>query len=206
RDIGQIGKDGGERLSALCLSGGGIRSATFNLGVLQGLARAGILDKFDYLSSVSGGGYIAGWLKAWMAREGTRPVIQALQPSAARPRAEGESEAEPDRTAPSANGRGPRINPLAPEPNPLDALREYSNYLTPRLGISSLDTWAAAAIIVRNLLLNWSIILPALMAVVMLMQGMLVLTESPMPSEQTRSWLLGSSIVFALIASVAIHR
>src|SRR5690606_23341560 len=50
RDIGQIGKDGGERLSALCLSGGGIRSATFNLGVLQGLARAGILDKFDYLS------------------------------------------------------------------------------------------------------------------------------------------------------------
>src|SRR2546423_2833207 len=35
--------------SALCLSGGGIRSATFNLGVLQGLARHGLLDKFDYL-------------------------------------------------------------------------------------------------------------------------------------------------------------
>jgi len=35
--------------SALCLSGGGIRSATFNLGILQGLARHGLLDKFDYL-------------------------------------------------------------------------------------------------------------------------------------------------------------
>ena len=46
------------RLAALCLSGGGIRSATFGLGVLQGLARHGLLDRFDYLSTVSGGGYI----------------------------------------------------------------------------------------------------------------------------------------------------
>src|SRR6266403_4779227 len=57
-------------LAALCLSGGGIRSATFNLGVLQYLAKIGLLGKFDYLSSVSGGGYIAGWLRTWMHREG----------------------------------------------------------------------------------------------------------------------------------------
>ena len=44
--------------TALCLSGGGIRSATFALGVTQGLAQHGILDQFDYLSTVSGGGYI----------------------------------------------------------------------------------------------------------------------------------------------------
>src|SRR5262249_37638223 len=43
---------------ALCLSGGGIRSATFALGVLEGLAAKGVLDRFDYLSTVSGGGYI----------------------------------------------------------------------------------------------------------------------------------------------------
>src|SRR5580658_9826973 len=42
-------------LSSLCLSGGGIRSATFNLGLIQGLAKIGLLGKFDYLSSVSGG-------------------------------------------------------------------------------------------------------------------------------------------------------
>ena len=53
------------KLSALCLSGGGIRSATFNLGVIQSLARIGLLGKFDYISSVSGGGYIACWLRAW---------------------------------------------------------------------------------------------------------------------------------------------
>ena len=46
----------GEKRAALCLSGGGIRSATFALGVLQGLARAGLLTQFHYLSTVSGGG------------------------------------------------------------------------------------------------------------------------------------------------------
>src|SRR5579859_799358 len=41
-------------LSALCLSGGGIRSASFALGVLQTLARYRVLQEFDYLSTVSG--------------------------------------------------------------------------------------------------------------------------------------------------------
>ena len=42
--------------AALCISGGGIRSATFALGALQGLAEQGFLAEFDYLSIVSGGG------------------------------------------------------------------------------------------------------------------------------------------------------
>src|SRR5262245_54817162 len=46
-----------ERHSALCLSGGGIRSASFAVGVMQGLARHGLLERFDYLSTVSGGGF-----------------------------------------------------------------------------------------------------------------------------------------------------
>ena len=46
----------------LALSGGGIRSATFNLGLLQALARKGVLRFCDYLSTVSGGGYIGSCL------------------------------------------------------------------------------------------------------------------------------------------------
>src|SRR5258708_7208968 len=57
-----------KQLSALCISGGGIRSATFALGALQGLAKLGILENFDYLSTVSGGGYIGSWLTAWKER------------------------------------------------------------------------------------------------------------------------------------------
>jgi len=51
----------------LALSGGGIRSAAFNMGVLQTLAHAGLLARIDYLSTVSGGGYIGAclsWLRA----------------------------------------------------------------------------------------------------------------------------------------------
>ena len=54
--------------SALCLSGGGIRSAAFALGVIQFLAKAGLLHRFEYLSTVSGGGYIGSWLSAWSTR------------------------------------------------------------------------------------------------------------------------------------------
>src|ERR1700691_4450571 len=57
-------------LSALCISGGGIRSATFALGALQSLADHRLLDQFDYLSTVSGGGYIGSWLTAWITRAG----------------------------------------------------------------------------------------------------------------------------------------
>ncbi len=53
----------------LALSGGGIRSATFNLGVLQVFAKRGLLKWFDYLSTVSGGGYIGSNLSATLTSE-----------------------------------------------------------------------------------------------------------------------------------------
>jgi hypothetical protein len=168
-------------LSALCLSGGGIRSATFNLGVIQALARIGVLDKFDYLSTVSGGGYIGGWLKAWMRRRGTRGVIDDL------------NERVPD-------------NPLAPEPNAVDQLREYSNYLTPRKGLFSGDTWSAVATILRNLILNWLIIVPALGALCALFQLSYLLVAQTVPTEKTAIGLLGLALVLSLIASINIHR
>ena len=52
--------------AALALSGGGIRSATFSLGVLVALARRGLLPQFDYLSTVSGGGYLGSFLTAYL--------------------------------------------------------------------------------------------------------------------------------------------
>ena len=50
----------------LALSGGGIRSAAFCLGALQALHKTGIIKKVDYLSTVSGGGYIGSSLIAAM--------------------------------------------------------------------------------------------------------------------------------------------
>jgi hypothetical protein len=126
--------------TALCISGGGIRSATFGLGLIQGLARRNLLDKFDYLSTVSGGGYIGGWLSSWIRRhrDGARGVAAELACS------------------PSEK--------LSPDPPPVRHLREFSNYLTPRVGALSGDTLSLVAIYLRNLLLNWFIIIPVLVA------------------------------------------
>ena len=44
-------------VTGVCLSGGGIRAATFSLGAVQSLAAAGILERAKFLSTVSGGGY-----------------------------------------------------------------------------------------------------------------------------------------------------
>src|SRR5215472_542996 len=68
----------------LAFSGGGIRSATFNLGVLQGLAERGILPHVDYLSTVSGGGYIGSWLHSIIRNRSAgdpRPANAALDPT-----------------------------------------------------------------------------------------------------------------------------
>lgn len=52
--------------AALAISGGGIRSATFALGVLIALAERGLLKQFDYLSTVSGGGYLGSFLSVFL--------------------------------------------------------------------------------------------------------------------------------------------
>ena len=56
----------------LAMSGGGMRSAAFNIGVLKGLHRAGLLDQVDVMSSVSGGGYALSWFYLQQASTGAQ--------------------------------------------------------------------------------------------------------------------------------------
>jgi len=56
-------------LTGLAFSGGGIRSATFHLGLLEALHDMKALPRIDYLSTVSGGSYIAGWMLAHLGPE-----------------------------------------------------------------------------------------------------------------------------------------
>ncbi|HMF55886.1 MAG TPA: patatin-like phospholipase family protein, partial [Pyrinomonadaceae bacterium] len=131
------------RRSALCFSGGGIRSATFGLGILQGLARKGLLKRFDFLSTVSGGGYLGSWLSAWIHRKGLDKVEQRLK-----------------------NERPP--SPLEPEPDAISHLRTYSNYMSPKVGLLSADTWTLVAIFLRNLILNWLVLIPLILLALMI--------------------------------------
>lgn len=134
--------------AALCLSGGGIRSGTFALGLLQGLARHNLLTQFDYLSTVSGGGYIGAWLTAWIHRHS------------------GPERGLPGVTSSLTNARPE--SKIDPEPAAMRYLRENSNFLTPEVGLMSADTWTFLAIYVRNLLLNWSVLIPLLLGVLLI--------------------------------------
>jgi Patatin-like phospholipase len=142
--------DTGATHSALCLSGGGIRSAAFALGVIQGLARCGVLDRFDYLSTVSGGGYVGSWLSTWIHRHpaGLAGVVDELSVGA----------------QPEAGGTA-RV--VEPESAPVRFLRSYSHFLNPKSGLFSADTWTWIAIYLRNLSLNWLAIIPLLLLVVL---------------------------------------
>jgi hypothetical protein len=153
---------------ALSLSGGGIRSGTFALGLLQGFARHDLLRGFDYLSTVSGGGYIGSWLTAWLHRHpaGLEGVTRDLSNSAP-------------------------VSKIDPDPKPIQYLREYSNFLTPKAGLLTADTWTFIGIYLRNLLLNWIVFIPLLMAVLMIPRLVITLTliqpvEDPKPLAASR--------------------
>src|SRR5947209_7029184 len=70
----------------LSLSGGGIRSAAICLGVLQALNHHRLLSRIDYLSTVSGGGYIGSSFTATMtrAKEFVFGMAAASQPATER--------------------------------------------------------------------------------------------------------------------------
>lgn len=153
---------------ALCISGGGIRSASFSQGVIEALAchprpnpanpdlektvesaQDSLLAQFNYLSTVSGGGYVGSWLSAWVAREHL-------------PGGEGWPGVWKKLT-------GKRSDPDE-EAAQIRWLRTYSNYLTPKLGLTSADTWSGIAIFLRNLILNWLVLLPVLAAILLVLK------------------------------------
>src|SRR5580700_4853683 len=131
-------------LVGLAFSGGGIRSATFNLGVLQALARNKLLRSMDYVSTVSGGGYIGGWLMGWMYHQGV-----------------GIREVEERLSTP------PKMPEEASDQPEVHFLRNYSNYLTPRNGLLSADFLAFTASYLRNTLLNQIILVLALLSLLL---------------------------------------
>ncbi len=170
-----------KQLAGLALSGGGIRSATFSLGVIQALCHHKKLRRFDYLSTVSGGGYIGSWLSALIHRRAENDVAKA----------EGIIAFEPPPI--QARGFAPNLNTSATEDPAVQWLRRYSNYLTPRVGILGVDTWTAIATFTRNLTLNWLVLMPLLIAFILLTAAVLPLAN----------WLHGFGRTTLLVAAVS---
>lgn len=157
-------------LAGITLSGGGIRSATFNLGMLQALEKRGLLRQFDYLSTVSGGGYCGGWWSAWLSRPSRGqndffPDDERIEPERHKERhddalAGQQKDAMHERKEKSDSAMNAGVDPI-------HHLRLFSNFLTPRKGLLSSDTWRAMATIGRNLVLTWLVLLPLMLAAIM---------------------------------------
>jgi hypothetical protein len=219
------------KLVGLAFSGGGIRSATVCLGVLQALEKLKLLRIFDYLSTVSGGGFVGGWWSAWLSRQ---KALVRLSPEHVPPQLPPDLEYDncagvlgfsgkmtdakkgellkastdpaykeaveqlyrqsndlfpiPEQIEPERSGHyvsGAALKKVAEGSisagsDPIHHLRLYANYLTPRKGFLSGDTWLAAAVVSRNLVLTWLILLPVLFAAVMVGRIFFVLEPGTM--------------------------
>lgn len=147
---------GADHSTAIALSGGGIRSAIFCLGVVQAFAKRDLLKGFDYLSSVSGGGYLASSL-TWFT---------SLKQSAEDPRGEEfgvhrSGVAHPFPYGDDDPRQVVRRSPEIPTGQNLRWLREHGSYLVPGNGITILS---GIAVVLRGLLLNLIVWLPILAA------------------------------------------
>lgn len=144
------GTDGTAKNSlwGLALSGGGIRSATFALGVLQSLAQKGWLPAFHYLSTVSGGGYVGAYLQAMMRNQGLDVAMAKLAPS---------SDSQ-------VNLNKPRKQTGATAEAVL-ALRKHSNFLSPQNGPLSPDRLSMLSGFATNFVFVQLMLLPLLLTI-----------------------------------------
>ncbi len=122
-----ITPDGNVNAVGLALSGGGIRSATFSLGVAQVLAERSLLRDVDFLSTVSGGGYTGSFLTMRLGVKGNGSDC-------------GE---EPKRVA----------YPFGPDTTSIQYLRRNAKYMT---GINLKQSWSMVTATLAGLVLNWT--------------------------------------------------
>ncbi len=202
-------------LFGVSFSGGGIRSATLCLGVLQALGKLKLLKQVDYLSTVSGGGYIGGWLAAWIRRETDGLAAEPFSKTDGATAIKNiEQQLDPDRVVQARSERRQNTKvdvkrpPLAEdaEPSPIYHVRAHSRFLAPRGGILSLDRWTLLAIYLRNLFVNSLIVLP-LFAFLVLFVRLVVRTYAGVGSpSETTSWLVVVGFAISMIAGQTIMR
>ncbi|MGA8259565.1 MAG: hypothetical protein WB783_05065 [Arenicellales bacterium] len=143
-------------LVGFALSGGGIRSATFCLGVFQGLAKLRLLKSIDYLSTVSGGGYFGSFYGRLFSRDEVKGVeyVEAIL----------DPEHEDHRKTPMKNLGGGKV---------MQWLRDNGRHLSPNgagdllLGLAiMLRNWVAIQVVMMTALLTLCLALQSVRSVI----------------------------------------
>jgi len=222
---------------ALGLSGGGIRSATFCLGVLQALARARapdapaqqdaqqpalnqrLLPRFDYLSTVSGGGYLGSFFGSLFLPGRLRGREHAgklgTQPQPADPQARIDAARDAydslDYEPPGRIHIGDDYRQQPVGAAPLAWLRENGRYLTPG---GAGDLFYVLGLSLRNLFAVHMVIgMPLLCTLALAILAQVLIAGSPLCSTVTATlpasaaqllcgslwWLPGALVLLAVL-------
>jgi hypothetical protein len=165
----------------LALSGGGIKAATFSLGVVQELARRGIFAQLDYLSTVSGGGYCGSFLTAYLGTLRKESEVQAdKEVRADAIDAKGEKDAFETRASAAARVEKalqperlptdpPGATPTGTESKAVRHLRNHSQYL---LNGGIFGKLNMAGLLITGILANLLMLLPAPMFIALGLWGL----------------------------------
>jgi hypothetical protein len=143
----------------LGISGGGIRSASIGLGVMQALVAApkgSILSKIDYLSTVSGGGYIGSAL-TWFLHKGFPNGDPAGTDPGNFPLGQIGSGARIDKMGKTLTDTKENKNII------LNFIRQHGNYLLPGKGLNALSLFGVT---IRSIFVSLMVYL-SLLTVVM---------------------------------------
>ncbi|UCF19029.1 MAG: patatin-like phospholipase family protein, partial [Gemmatimonadota bacterium] len=167
----------------LSISGGGIRSASFGMGVLQALVGADVLKHVDYLSTVSGGGYIGSSL-TWFLKKGFPDG--------------GDTGTTAENFPFGAKGIGARTGEQRNQI--LDFIRQHGNYLTPGKGLNLISLVAAA---LRSIFVSLAVYLSTLTVVMVVLRQLGALGSSSLndfvPFEVSGSPTLSRPIWLAIL-------
>lgn len=161
-------------ISALALSGGGVRSASFSLGAIQMLARVDLLRTFDFVSAVSGGSWAAGWIGAWAYRH--RNGINGVS-----------AELGQDVHRDSA---------------PMRWVRRHISYLAPRPGMASGDTWALLVGYVSNWVPIVTLAFLSLLSMTLLVHGLAASARLVEQDESFDAAAIGIALAAAILMGV----
>jgi hypothetical protein len=167
-----------DNLAGLCVSGGGVRSATLGLGLFQALIKARKFKYFDYLSTVSGGGYIGACLSSLMSKE---PARRDKSWNSPRPllnnnrRFEASGWGLEEENSPFTNEKYeyPKLEAAKmTTKHQLIHLRQYGEYLTPNRGPFSWDINRAFGALTAGIVLHLSMFLILIAVVVLIHHGL----------------------------------
>jgi hypothetical protein len=103
---------------------------------------------------------------------------------ASTPRVLPDEKLEPDREPLYARNMDDAA--VAAGDDPVHHLRLFSNYLTPRKGLLSGDTWRAVAVVSRNLILTWLVLVPIVLGAIL--AGQLYYVLQPFDPDVARAF------------------